>query len=103
MFFQVGPDRQSPLTLWIRACILTFQEGLEVLVFARVFIYIRNLCMLAVKDLTSLRLCAADSPEPSLLDNVKCIKISRAGSYHVQMLLIIIRGCLCSFLTSFDY
>ena len=74
VFFQVGPDRQSPLTLWILACILTFQAGLEVSKFVRVFIYIRYLSMLAEKALASLRLCAADSSEPSLLDNVKSIK-----------------------------
>ena len=40
-----------------------------------VFIYIQTLCMLAVKAMARMRICAG-SPEPSLLGYMICAKIS---------------------------
>ena len=63
-----------------------FPAGLEVYSLARVFIYIRTLCMRAAKALVNLRMCAcADSPEPSVLDDVIRAKIM---SRHLLLVLL---------------
>ena len=48
------------------------------------FIYIHTLCLQVAKGLASLRICA-DSPDPSLLDNVISAIIPCAGSFLNQL------------------
>ena len=52
-----------------RLYMLTYQGWLYVNILARAFIYTPTSCVQAAEAQASLRICA-DSPEPSLLDNL---------------------------------
>ena len=60
--------------------------GLVVDILVRAFIFTYTLCMQAVKAQTSLRIYA-DSPEPSLLENVISASISCFGSHGCMVLV----------------